>query len=267
METLREGASGADVTLLQARLKERGFSPGSIDGTFGSGTEAAVIAFQRSQGLLPDGVVGSITAAALGFGAAEAPTAPAFPAITVAMVAKMFPVTRLDNIKTNLPHVLTALQQASLVSGPIVLAALATIRAETEGFVPIDEGMSRFNTSPGGQPFDLYDHRSDIGNRGPTDGADFKGRGFVQLTGRTNYDRFGAVVGVDLLREPERANEPETAARLLAAFIATKQMIIKEALLQDDLRTARKAVNGGSHGLDRFSEAYRIGQSLLAGGV
>jgi peptidoglycan L-alanyl-D-glutamate endopeptidase CwlK len=179
----------------------------------------------------------------------------------------MFPATRLDNIKANLPYVLMAMKEAGLVAVPVVLAALATIRAETEGFVPIDEGLSRFNTSPGGHAFDLYDHRADLGNRGPTDGADFKGRGFVQLTGRANYQRFGAIIGIDLVRNPDQANDTETAARLLAAFVAAKEMIIKEALLHDDLRAARRAVNGGSHGLDRFSDAYRIGQSLLAAGA
>jgi peptidoglycan L-alanyl-D-glutamate endopeptidase CwlK len=267
MNTLRDGASGADVILLQTRLKEHGFPPGAIDGVFGPGTEAAVIGFQRSQGLLADGVVGSITASALGFGSDEAPAPPGFPPIDLALVAKMFPATRLDNIKSNLPHVIAALQEQNLVAIPVVLTALATIRAETEGFLPIDEGMSRFNTSPGGRPFDLYDHRADLGNQGPTDGADYKGRGFVQLTGRANYERFGPIVEADLVRNPELANEPTTAARLLAAFISSKQLLIKDALLRDDLAAARKAVNGGSHGLDRFSAAYRIGQSLLAGAV
>jgi hypothetical protein len=81
------------------------------------------------------------------------------PNITIAIVAKMFPATRLDNIKANLPHVLSSLEKAELTAEPIVLTALATIRAETESFEPIDEFVSRFNTSPGGTPFHLYDNR------------------------------------------------------------------------------------------------------------
>ena len=46
-----------------------------------------------------------------------------------------------------------------------------------------------------GAPFALYDDR--LGNQ-PGDGARFKGRGFVQLTGRYNYAKYGPVVGVDL---------------------------------------------------------------------
>jgi peptidoglycan L-alanyl-D-glutamate endopeptidase CwlK len=257
--------SGGDVTALQTRLQARGFPPGAIDGDFGPGTEAAVIAFQRSEGLVPDGVVGPQTAQALGFASADLPPAPGMPNVTVTVVSKMFPVTPLDHIKNNLPAVLAALMAADLTSVLIVLAALATIRAETEGFVPISEFQSRFNTSPGGHPFDLYDNRRDLGNQGPPDGASFKGRGYVQLTGRTNYAKFGPIVGVpNLVELPDQANDPDIAARILAAFIKSKQTEIETALAADDLAQARKLVNGGSNGLDRFIDAYRRGQQLLS---
>jgi peptidoglycan L-alanyl-D-glutamate endopeptidase CwlK len=146
-----------------------------------------------------------------------------------------------------------------------VLAALATIRAETEGFVPISEGESRFNTSPNGKPFDLYDSRKDLGNKGPNDGETYRGRGFIQLTGRVNYEKFGPIIGVPTLAAtPELANDRGVASHLLAAFIKDKEIAIKQALLDDDLAAARKLVNGGSHGLDRFTDAYRVGQRLLS---
>jgi len=265
MTALSEGMSGGDVAELQTRLKMHGFPPGAIDGSFGPGTQAAVIAFQLSEGLVPDGIVGGRTALALGFDQpAEAPVA-AMPNVTVAVVAKMFPVTPLDPIKANLPHVLGALIDASLTSMPIVVTALATIRAETEGFVPMDEGLSRFNTSPGGQPFDLYDNRKDLGNVGPPDGALFRGRGYVQLTGRANYAAFGPQVGVgNLVDQPEQANDPDIAARLLAAFIGNKAAAIRAALANNDLAAARRLVNGGSNGLDRFTAAFQVGTQLLS---
>lgn len=264
MDTLREGSSGPAVTALQKQLQARGFPPGAVDGIFGPGTAAAVIAFQRSEGLVPDGVVGPRTAQALGFAEPDLPPPPAMPDVTVAIVAKMFPATLLDHINANLPAVLAALADAKLTTVPIVLAALATIRAETEGFVPISEGLSRFNTSPAGHPFDLYDNRKDLGNQGPPDGASFKGRGYVQLTGRTNYTKFGPLVGVnDLVEQPDRANDPQIAAKLLATFIASKETAIATALAAGDLATARRSVNGGSHGLDRFTSAYQVGLSLL----
>ena len=138
-------------------------------------------------------------------------------------------------------------------------------RAETAGFVPINEFLSRFNTSPGGHPFDLYDKRSDLGNLGPPDGDSFKGRGFVQLTGRANYTKFGPIVGVpNLVDQPDQANDPVIASKILAAFIQSKATAIQTALAADDLAAARKLVNGGSHGLDDFKAAYQTGQGLLA---
>jgi peptidoglycan L-alanyl-D-glutamate endopeptidase CwlK len=145
----------------------------------------------------------------------------------------------------------------------MVLMAFATIAAESAGCVACDEFESRFNTSPGGRPYDLYDHRADLGNRGAPDGATYRGRGFVQLTGRDNYRRIGQRLGLDLERHPARANEPELAARILACFLKTRERAIKEALAEADLRAARRLVNGGSHGLDRFTAAYAAGERLL----
>lgn len=62
---LRKGASGAAVVDLQTRLGAIGFSPGAADGDFGSLTDAAVKAFQRSRGLVADGIVGLQTWAAI----------------------------------------------------------------------------------------------------------------------------------------------------------------------------------------------------------
>lgn len=60
------GARGDDVKKIQTRLKQWGFYKGSVDGIFGSGTLAAVKAFQKNSGLTVDGIVGPKTAAALG---------------------------------------------------------------------------------------------------------------------------------------------------------------------------------------------------------
>jgi peptidoglycan L-alanyl-D-glutamate endopeptidase CwlK len=262
---LRRGASGHEVARLQELLAAAGFPPGPVDGRFGAATEAALVAFQRAHELLADGICGPVTWAMLIEGRPGKP-ASVLARVDVEFTAQLFPFTALDALARNLPHVKAGLEAAGLVDKPMVLVALATIRAESEGFEPIEEAISRFNTSPGGRPFDLYDHRADLGNEGPPDGERYKGRGFVQLTGRFNYAWASRRLGWGdrLLREPEAANEPATAGRILGQFLAERQLAIKEALLEGDLRRARRLVNGGLHGLDRFRDAYRRGERLLA---
>jgi peptidoglycan L-alanyl-D-glutamate endopeptidase CwlK len=269
MGNLKEGSSGPEVVRLQQRLKDKGFDPGALDGKFGPGTEAALIGFQKSEGMAADGIAGPQTLATLDLAGASPAAHQELQNIThhvtVNHVSKMCPGAPLGNIKEYLPCVLQALVERNLGDRQMVLMAIGTIRAETGRFEPLDEGKSRYNTSPNGHPFDLYDNRRDLGNRGRPDGNDFKGRGFVQLTGRANYQRFSVQLGLGngLVDNPKLANDPKVAADLLALFLKDKEARIRKALLDDDLRGARKLVNGGSHGLAEFSEAYRIGHALL----
>ncbi|HEY2963370.1 MAG TPA: peptidoglycan-binding protein [Pyrinomonadaceae bacterium] len=287
MPVLKRGSSGPDVLTLQSTLKQLGFDPNGVDGIFGPGTEAAVIAFQQSKGLTPDGLVGPNTMAALQSGAAvtganvSAATASgtastatatgtsataASVTVTAAQVAKMFPGVPISNIETNLPFVMTALTAAALGDKNMVLMALATIRAETGNFTPLSEFQSKFNTPPGGPPFALYDNRTDLGNQGPPDGANFRGRGYIQLTGRSNYRIHGAAIGLgdQLITNPTLANQPDVAAKLLASFLKSQETRIRNALAQNNMAAARKAVNGGTHGLDAFTQAFNIGKSVIS---
>ncbi len=264
MAVLKIGSKGTAVKRLQKQLKARGFDPGVIDGIFGAATEAAVLAFQHSEGLLADGIVGPRTAGLL---ARKRPgkLASALGQATPAVVSMMFPHTPLGNIKRNLPYVLAALKKSRLHDRLMILMALATIRAETESFEPIAEGRSRYNTSPNGHPFDLYDNRRDLGNRGKPDGERYRGRGYVQLTGRFNYGKYGRVIGLGnrLLKQPELASDPKVAGELLAAFLGPQERRIKEALINKDYARARRIVNGGTHGIDRFTDAFLIGANLI----
>ena len=258
MAALRPGASGPRVRTLQQLLHQRGFDPGESNGLFGPGTEAAVRAFQASVGLSVDGQAGPNTFAAL-----EAASVTSN--VTADVVSPLFPGTPRVNIQFQLPSVLKALLDRQLADKSMVLMALGTIRAETASFEPIDEMVSEFNTPPGGPDFSLYDHRSDLGNQGPPDGANFRGRGFVQLTGRANYTRYSTALGLgtQLVDNPELASDPALAAQLLAAFLKDKEQRIRAALATNDLATARKLVNGGSHGLADFTNAYTRGLAVI----
>lgn len=72
--TLTVGSTGPDVVRLQTLLLANGFNPGPIDGIFGPLTLQAVINFQVSRGLVPDGIVGVQTWTALGVNCAAPPT-------------------------------------------------------------------------------------------------------------------------------------------------------------------------------------------------
>ena len=98
-----------------------------------------------------------------------------------------------------------------------------------------------------------------LGNTEPGDGERFKSRGFAQIAGRTNYAQMSTRLGLGslLIDRPEEVNDPALSARLLCAFISAKLPAMRAALEQDDLRRVRALTNGGSHGLDSFTAAYK----------
>jgi peptidoglycan hydrolase-like protein with peptidoglycan-binding domain len=263
MEVMKNGSSGPEVRVLQTALDAKGFSAGTPDGVFGPGTENALKAFQASLGLSANGEACLDTLTALGLVAP--PRSMPIPSVTIDFVSKMCPGAPRTNIQTHLPTVLEALMEPGLADKDMVLMAIGTIRAETGSFAPISEGVSHFNTAPGGPDFGLYDGRESLGNTQPGDGARFKGRGFVQLTGRSNYSKFSPAIGLGdgLIENPELANDPKIAAQLLVEFLKDKEAQIRMALAADNLTEARKLVNGGSNGLADFEDAYGIGHNLL----
>ena len=94
-----------------------------------------------------------------------------------------------------------------------------------------------------------------IGN-GPTESGDgfrYRGRGYLQLTGRDNYRRFGGLIGIDLEADPERAAEPATAWLIAAGYLAIRKRAGKTAFQwadDDNVEAVTRIVNGGTHGLD-----------------
>lgn len=250
VDRLREALAAAlgDDALSFASLGAPAGSP--IDEDF----DAAIRRWQSGVGIIADGLVGPRCQLLLNL----APPSPLEldPAVNVGLVSRLFPATRPANIARYLPYVEAALGAAGLNDRAMVVGALGTIRAETEGFVPIAELPSKYNTPPGGPPFSLYDMRRDIGNGARGDGERYRGRGFVQLTGKANYLTYGKRIGIDLVAAPERANAPEVAAVVLAQFLADKASRLRAAVKTGDLRAARRLVNGGSHGLAVFSDVF-----------
>jgi len=263
---LDAGDSGAEVDKLASALtRELGADAASFPvlakagGTIDEEFLAAVRMWQSGVGIIADGIVGPRCQVLLGMIPPQGDKFGSL-AITVGNVSRLFPATKPANIARYLPYIEAALGVAELTDRPMVVGALGTIRAETEGFVPISEFQSKYNTPPGGAPFSLYDHK--LGNDGPGEGARYRGRGFVQLTGRSNYQTYGAKLGCDLEKAPDLANAPEVAALLLAVFLADKAKPFREAVAGNRLDVARRLVNGGSHGLASFKSVFDLAKEV-----
>lgn len=262
---LIRGSQGAEVHRLRQELAKQlgddaqGFGPLETGELLDADAEAAVRRWQVGVGLVADGVIGPYCQAVLGL---RQPGGLAL-ALNLDSVRRLFPATKPANIARYLPYVAAALEVMGLTDRPMICAALGTIRAESEGFVPISELPSQFNTAPGAPPFSAYDNpKKRLGNTQPGDGARFKGRGFVQLTGRANYEKYGLALGLDLAGHADLANAPEVAALLLAQFLADRADAMREALAKGNFAAARKLVNGGAHGLDRFKEVFTLADKI-----
>lgn len=117
---------------------------------------------------------------------------------------------------------------------PLVMAgAMATIRVECgKNFKPIMEYATG----------EAYEGRKDLGNVQKGDGIRYKGRGYIQLTGRSNYAVFGSKIGVDLISNPDLALDVEVGAKILAHYFKDRGVV--EACLAKDWLCVRKLING-----------------------
>lgn len=263
-QLLVRGDSGAQVRRLRVALARqlggdaRDFSRLALGDDLDADVEAAARRWQSGVGLIADGVLGPRCQCALGLRKAGDLAVE----LDLERVRKLFPATKPANINRYLPYVAAALDSCGLRDRTMVCAALATIRAESEGFLPISELPSQFNTRDGEAPFAAYDGRRDLGNTEPGDGARFKGRGFVRLTGRANYQHYGRVIGVDLVASPDLANAPEVASVLLAVFLADRADALRAALQAGRHAQARRLGNGAAQGLNRFRDVLRLAEDV-----
>jgi predicted chitinase len=93
-----------------------------------------------------------------------------------------------------------------------------------------------------------------LGNTKAGDGARYKGRGYIQLTGRYNYKRAGEALGLPLEQKPELAEKPEIAAKIAVWF--WKQRVQPNVTNFNDVRSVTKPINPGLNGLEDRKEAF-----------
>lgn len=108
--------------------------------------------------------------------------------------------------------------------------------------------------------FSRYDGRRDLGNTQPGDGAKYKGRGLIHLTGRANYADIGARMGVDLVKYPQLLEDDPKLAVASAIEWWTRQKErsakFREAIENDDIVTVNRGVNGGNNGMQERIAYY-----------
>lgn len=235
MPVLKQGSSGPDVKALQQQLKDLGFDPNGVDGNFGPGTTKAVIAFQQSKGLQADGKVGPGTQAAVDAAGGSAPaagsaasgggeavggsagasagagTAPAVATdLNLAALAGKVPQAVIDQIpeaaakfgitsNLRLAHFLAqcALESANFTATTENLnySGQRLLEVFPKYFKGVDVNAYARNPQKIGSR--VYANRMGNGDEASGDGFKYRGRGYIQLTGKNNYQSFTDHVGED----------------------------------------------------------------------
>ena len=109
-----------------------------------------------------------------------------------------------------------------------------------------------------------YEGRADLGNTEPGDGPRFKGRGLIQITGRTNYTSYGNDRNQDYItgNNPSLlATDPNIAADCSGWFWATRKL--NGLADNDDVLTITKRINGGTNGLADRTSRLALAKCLL----
>ena len=98
-----------------------------------------------------------------------------------------------------------------------------------------------------------------MGNNASGDGWKYHGRGFIQITGKDNYEVAAKRTGIDLINHPELASNPEVAARVAVDY--WQHRVPQNA--REDVIAATRAVNGGLNGLEDRVEKFEHYQRKL----
>lgn len=103
------------------------------------------------------------------------------------------------------------------------------------------------------------------GNKQPGDGWLYRGRGFIQLTGRGNYERYGDDVEGDIVKNPRLvSDDPKIAAQTAISFI--KKRGVLKGFKNGGFNEGVRLINGGHNGLGERKSAYVHYQQLLSSG-
>jgi putative chitinase len=276
---LKLGSEGEDVKKLQIKL---GVDP---IGKFGPKTDAAVKAWQSSNGLTADGIVGPSTWGKLmGESTSSSQVVITEPA-PVASIGGL----KLEKLRGHIPDAVIAQIPDTAakfqINTPLRLAHfLAQCGHESGGFKVTSENLNysakglmgifkkyfptqqlaeSYQRQPQKIANKVYASRMDNGSEASGDGFKFRGRGYIQLTGRANYTAFGKAINEDIANNPDVVSGKY--ALLSAAWFWSKNGLNKLSdggSTETVVTSITKRVNGGTIGLaDRikhFKEYYHL---------
>ena len=258
---LKKGSKGEEVKQLQSKLGL------GADGVFGSGTETAVKKWQAANGLTADGVVGEGTWTKM-FGLKQLITEPSTPIVNAGPL-------KLENLKGHIPDaVIAQIPDAAKkfnITNPLRLAHfLAQCGHESAGFKAIQENLNYsadglkkifpkyfpgnlaegYAKNPEKIASKVYGSRMGNGDETTKEGYKFRGRGFIQLTGKDNYTKFAKFIGEDTVGNPDLVATKYPLASAAFFFDSNKLWDICDKGADDATVTAvTKRVNGGTIGL------------------
>lgn len=270
---LKNGSKGDDVKKLQEKLGI------SADGDFGPGTETKVKEWQAANGLTADGIVGDATWAKL-FGSAPVASAP-----SVSIPPSSF---KLAALKGHVPDAVIAqipdtAAKFNITNTLRLSHFLAQCGHESGGFKAVSENLNysadglkkifpkyfpgALNESYARQPEKIanrvYSSRMGNGDEASGEGYKFRGRGYIQLTGKSNYSAFDKMVDDDIIANPDLVATKYPLMSAAFFFNSNGLWTICDKGADDATVTAvTKRVNGGTIGLaDRikhFKEYYNL---------
>jgi len=270
---LKVGSKGDDVKKLQEKLGL------TADGSFGPKTETVVKEWQTKNGLTADGIVGDGTWAKM-FGTTQ----------VVKEDVVITPVTGLniEKLKGHIPDVvITQISETAkkfnITTNLRLAHFLSQCGHESGGFKAVSENLNysadglkrtfgkyfpgNLAESYAKQPEKIasrvYANRMNNGDEASKEGYKFRGRGYIQLTGKGNYTSFTKFIGEDCVANPDLVATKYPLASAAFFFDSNKLWSICDKGADDATVTAvTKRVNGGTLGLaDRikhFKEYYNL---------
>ena len=271
---LKVGSKGDDVKKLQTKLGL------TADGSFGSNTEKKVKEWQSANGLTADGIVGDGTWSKM-FGSTTQ---------VVKEDVVITPVTGLniEKLKGHIPDVVIAqipetAKKFNITNNLRLAHFLSQCGHESGGFKAVSENLNysadglkkvfgkyfpgNLAESYAKQPEKIasrvYANRMSNGDEVSKEGYKFRGRGYIQLTGKGNYTSFTKFIGEDCVANPDLVATKYPLASAAFFFDSNKLWLICDKGADDATVTAvTKRVNGGTLGLsDRikhFKEYYNL---------